>query len=72
MKTLAIDWLEPCPNCNSKLVMVKTLGRRDFLYEGDEVKCGCCPMKGVIEVFDSESVDCVWDEIGLVKEQPHD
>ncbi len=66
-RILLIDWLTPCPYCESKTAIVKSVGRKDFLYEGDPVKCSGCRMKGVIEVFDEESVDCVWDEIGLAK-----
>jgi len=75
MKTLAINWLAPCPHCGNDTAMVKTeKGDKDWLYDGDAVTCmsTSCGMKGVIEIFDADSADVVWDEIGLVKEQPHD
>ena len=67
MKTLVIDWLTPCPNCGNKTAHVKTEhGSNDFLFDGDSVSCmSACGMKGVIEIFDTDSADVVWDEIGL-------
>lgn len=67
MKTLVIDWLTPCPHCGNTTSMVKTeKGSKDWLFDGDAVTCmSACGMKGVIEIFDTDSADVVWDEIGL-------
>jgi NADH:ubiquinone oxidoreductase subunit E len=67
MKTLVIDWLTPCPNCGNKTAHVKTEhGSNDFLFDGDSVSCmSACGMKGVIEIFDTDSADVIWDEIGF-------
>lgn len=61
MKTLYIDWLGNCANCNSTLIIVTTeKGSEDSLYEGDQVECFDCGERGRVEA-DNELAYVVWE-----------
>lgn len=63
-KTLNIDWLSNCDNCNFTIAEVETdEGTETYLYEGDTVTCPNCGHAGVIQCMDEEAVDAIWDEV---------
>ena len=55
------EWMAPCPTCGSHDALVKVHG--SMLYQGEEVVCGCCGHKGIVEVYGLEEVDVAWDEL---------
>lgn len=51
---MEIDWLDECPRCGYTIAEVLTDSQfSDELFEGDEVICKKCGLKGIIRVDDS-------------------
>ena len=62
MTEIKIDWLDSCPACGCSQHTVSTTdGSKDWLYSGDEVKCGECGHAGEIDA-DGEAAWVNWNE----------
>ncbi len=55
-----INWLEDCPSCGNKVLLVED-AQRHQVQQGSDVKCPSCHIAGTIEVFDKETVSVYWD-----------
>ncbi|WP_235898523.1 nucleoside triphosphate pyrophosphohydrolase family protein [Acinetobacter baumannii] len=59
-KVVRADWLGTCERCGGgEIVAMTYIGNETLLYEDDSIKCLNCGLRGVVDVTDDYSDDCV-------------
>ncbi|EPW7384763.1 hypothetical protein ACWO80_003471 [Vibrio cholerae] len=54
-------WLDPCPSCGCARSYVEVDQVPTFeIRQGSKVHCAACQQKGIVEVYDLESLVCDW------------